>query len=928
MIKIQLLFTYKKDLPYVNEFHGLIIHCIDSKETYYINEDLNKIEISLNTVFLEKEADLENIISPILSRIYIVKEINKVYKYTNRWVCIETEESLLEIVEASIDYVPSVLYKNDKFFAPKTLASAVYMQDGTRLSSALDSKQLTVTKTKAIYVEAEINRQRIFNIPYPITNFDLCRNHISVIVRGSLLETNKYVINNNRLILNSNIEPLNQGELMLFIFYYTTVLDLNENVVLTTKNYEDKSITTEKLSENIAIKATNILETPKRYFMTPEQIEKLDGIDYGATRYIHPPTHPAEMIEESEERMFISRQDKEKIDLKAYSRDVYTKEEITVKLQELFESIVGSSPETLDTLKELAEALGNDPNFATTILEKLSEKADETEIARIDETLETKVDINDYLRAGIYATPVKTAIYDVDHYRVSVKDTKLREYIDGMPVSIKITETNNGPACLQINSLEAKPILTQDQFPLIKGELKVGSIYTLRYNGGTGNFILQGKGGVNLDSSTQSEYIVDINETVVRGNLLDLINGKVRVSVPRCTLLSNHISTETNFNCDGKIKVIPLDNDKFFTLWMDGILLKGYLFTITQLDMFINGNIHSQEPMIINLECGDFEAVKINDEKIVISYLSKDKYTLNSLILNIIDNEIVPGNVREFEELDHIFNLKNIEVKDNRFILGYQFGDKTKMMYAKVIDNDLEILSTRTNVDYIIESYCFVNEEQILFAGATGTGIKGWVMNIRDLDINYTTLVDLTSIMTSDDVSYKNLSFTLYDEGKVYFTFTNQGNTKQYKQFLEIDFNGNIIKSTALPLHGSVEEVSNNLIKDRLRIHDDFLLSVSNLDTSRPALSNNNENYMKIKIQKIDESGEIDINKYTIIPNIYTNISYTMIDKTRLLIVYSSRNNDSENYRLFFNIVEVKRKPDMIAMSNGVENETVIVSEW
>lgn len=36
--------------------------------------------------------------------------------------------------------------------------------------------------------------------------------------------------------------------------------------------------------------------------------------------------------------------------------------------------LVGSSPETLDTLAELAEALGNDPNFATTVTEKLAQK--------------------------------------------------------------------------------------------------------------------------------------------------------------------------------------------------------------------------------------------------------------------------------------------------------------------------------------------------------------------------------------------------------------------------------------------------------------------------------------------------------------------------------------------------------------------------
>lgn len=43
---------------------------------------------------------------------------------------------------------------------------------------------------------------------------------------------------------------------------------------------------------------------------------------------------------------------------------------------EAIASIVDSSPEALDTLNELAEALGNDPNFATTVLTEISKKAD------------------------------------------------------------------------------------------------------------------------------------------------------------------------------------------------------------------------------------------------------------------------------------------------------------------------------------------------------------------------------------------------------------------------------------------------------------------------------------------------------------------------------------------------------------------------
>lgn len=46
----------------------------------------------------------------------------------------------------------------------------------------------------------------------------------------------------------------------------------------------------------------------------------------------------------------------------------------TAWVRDAIAELVGSSPETLNTLAELAEALGNDPNFATTITEELAQK--------------------------------------------------------------------------------------------------------------------------------------------------------------------------------------------------------------------------------------------------------------------------------------------------------------------------------------------------------------------------------------------------------------------------------------------------------------------------------------------------------------------------------------------------------------------------
>lgn len=55
--------------------------------------------------------------------------------------------------------------------------------------------------------------------------------------------------------------------------------------------------------------------------------------------------------------------------------DAFTKTEAANAIQQAVAALVASSPAALDTLKELADALGNDPNFATTMANALAGKA-------------------------------------------------------------------------------------------------------------------------------------------------------------------------------------------------------------------------------------------------------------------------------------------------------------------------------------------------------------------------------------------------------------------------------------------------------------------------------------------------------------------------------------------------------------------------
>lgn len=60
--------------------------------------------------------------------------------------------------------------------------------------------------------------------------------------------------------------------------------------------------------------------------------------------------------------------------------DAYTKPETTAAIQEAVAALVASAPGALDTLKELADALGNDPNFATTMTNAIAAKASKGEL--------------------------------------------------------------------------------------------------------------------------------------------------------------------------------------------------------------------------------------------------------------------------------------------------------------------------------------------------------------------------------------------------------------------------------------------------------------------------------------------------------------------------------------------------------------------
>ena len=73
----------------------------------------------------------------------------------------------------------------------------------------------------------------------------------------------------------------------------------------------------------------------------------------------------------------------------------YTK----VQTDDIISNLINSAPEQLDTLNELSQALNNDANFATTIINLINTKSNITDVDDIFLLYYTKLQVDDFVTA-------------------------------------------------------------------------------------------------------------------------------------------------------------------------------------------------------------------------------------------------------------------------------------------------------------------------------------------------------------------------------------------------------------------------------------------------------------------------------------------------------------------------------------------------
>jgi hypothetical protein len=160
--------------------------------------------------------------------------------------------------------------------------------------------------------------------------------------------------------------------------------------------------------------------------------------------------------------------------------------------------LVNGAPDALDTLQELAKALGNDPNFSTTILNKIGEK-------------ESKADAQIEHKRLQDAVPTKVSQLTNDSGYITKAD---------------ITEGST-PDLTPYMKKNADSDLTMNNHTIDIGDSSI--------DGSTGNFMIQTTGGVEIITGGDNRHL-NVNgdavatQNYVKANYVPLSNGHISIN--------------------------------------------------------------------------------------------------------------------------------------------------------------------------------------------------------------------------------------------------------------------------------------------------------------------------------------------------------------------------------------------------------------
>lgn len=249
--------------------------------------------------------------------------------------------------------------------------------------------------------------------------------------------------------------------------------------------------------------------------------------------------------------------------------DAYTKPETTAAIQQAVAALVASAPGTLDTLKELADALGNDPNFATTMTNALAAKANKATTLGgygiVDGA--TKSDLDSAVSGllpkagGIVSGPIYLANGTGDSPEIAWKTPELEVYADVINRTLRFFSYFNG----------------QTEFPLVIDVPGKSASFFGNTAWHSGNFkppiqaTESGLGIAKVATNAQVAALVD-DQTIVTPLKLAPLANKVSSLEGRQIFSKHFVSTEQMITEGGTLTI--QHNQGMPVLWESYLICK------------------------------------------------------------------------------------------------------------------------------------------------------------------------------------------------------------------------------------------------------------------------------------------------------------------------------------------------------------------
>jgi|SaaInlStandDraft_5_1057022.scaffolds.fasta_scaffold31619_2 hypothetical protein len=192
---------------------------------------------------------------------------------------------------------------------------------------------------------------------------------------------------------------------------------------VTTGGIKDGTITNEDISTTTSISQDKLAATPGASsiasgLMIPADKNKLDGVADNANNYSHPSAHTVSEVTGLQGL------------LDGKTTETYVNTQIT--------NVIGAAPAALDTLTELAAALGDDANYAATVTTALAGKVDDSQVLTNVPSGALFTDTN-----TVYTHPTNHAISVVTGLQ-SALDAKVddSQVLTDVPSGALFTDTN------------------------------------------------------------------------------------------------------------------------------------------------------------------------------------------------------------------------------------------------------------------------------------------------------------------------------------------------------------------------------------------------------------------------------------------------------------------------------------------------------